>query len=645
MELHMKIQVAGATGSKFSNSAAAKKGSETDSHPRPQEEVTARSGPESAWKSGLRRASLHFLSWCACFSSNGISDAEESLPAHLPIAEVIDHYLDAKLAAAGVTPASQTNDATLVRRLTLDLEGRTPTVEEVQTYVASQDSQKRAHLIERLMSSPFYARHAATELNTMLKGPDATGPDLRDKYLLVARRENRPWDRVFRELMGVTPAAHEPERFISKRISNLDVLTRDVSAIFFGINVTCCQCHTHPYIDTLTQDYFHGMKGFFTRSYEFHGKLFEKTFGPKISYDDQEVGLMFLTGAQIDTPELETDDLGKSIQEENKRIEEMRKTFSEAEKVKSESLALAEQKEKEKQKILADLDTAPEKAGLAQTLAAEIAAAEAKAQQAELIYPVNASYSYRGQLADIALRPENEQLFARSIVNRLWQRFFGYGLVMRIDQMHDDNPGSHPLLLNWLKRDMKAHGYDLNRLVEGIVKSRAYSRSSEWDPNDLHPPDKECFAVANLRPLTPMQYGVSILLCGDHQFPAAEQDFEETMNRIEQTAREKFGEIIQQPKDDLEIAADEALGLSNDVARLELIGAKLVPELRKIEDRNEQITQAVWSVLSRAPTAEEQQVLGDYLEQHVNRDDARIDEVLQQIVWALTTSAEFRFNH
>lgn len=585
---------------------------------------------------------LGCLIWVNCLSANG----EELLPADRPIAEVIDHYVDVALVANDVTPAPQASDMTLVRRLTLDLVGRTPTVAEVKSYIESSAPDKRARLVDRLIDSPLYARHVATELNTLLSGPDGTGPTLRDDYLLAVARENRPWDRIFRELIGQTPAAEQPERFVSERVSNMDVLTRDVSAIFFGINVTCCQCHTHPYIDSLTSDYFHGMKGFFTRSYDFHGKLLEKTYGPKIAFEGQEVGLMFLSGTKIDSPEPETEDLAKSIQEETKHIDELRKAFAEAQKVKTEALAKAAEKEDEKRKLLGSLDATPGKAKAIESLDTEIAAAKEKAEQVKLVYPEAASFSYRNQLADVAFRSESESLFARSIVNRLWYRFFGYGLVMRVDQMHEDNPGSHPEMLDWLARDLKDHGYDLRRLSRGIVSSRSYSRSSQWDRDDTRVPAKDFFAVANLRPLTPMQYGVSIVLCGDPTFPPAEEDsLEATMAQVEKTSREKFGQIIQPAKEDIETSADTALGISNNPERIELIGAKLVPELLKSSDHHQQIETAVWSVLSRPPTTEEVQILSDYLERHGGSDGKHPEDALKQIVWALTTSAEFRFNH
>jgi hypothetical protein len=64
---------------------------------------------------------------------------------------------------------------------------------------------------------------------------------------------------------------------------------------------------------------------------------------------------------------------------------------------------------------------------------------------------------------------------------------------MRVDQMHAENPPSHPELLEWLTRDFIAHNYDLHRLARGMVSSQTYSRSSHWQQGE--PPAPELFAV------------------------------------------------------------------------------------------------------------------------------------------------------
>src|SRR5947209_8012688 len=78
-----------------------------------------------------------------------------------PIEEVLDHSIDARLKAENLTPAPQADDANLIRRLTLDLVGRIPTVPEVKAFVESKEPDRRAKLVDRLMASPGFVRHQA----------------------------------------------------------------------------------------------------------------------------------------------------------------------------------------------------------------------------------------------------------------------------------------------------------------------------------------------------------------------------------------------------------------------------------------------------------------------------------------------------
>ncbi|MBY0522543.1 MAG: DUF1549 and DUF1553 domain-containing protein [Gemmataceae bacterium] len=519
--------------------------------------------------------------------------AGELLPADRSIPEVIDHYLDLKLKHAGAVPAAQADDATLVRRLMLDLGGRIPTVREAKAYVESTDPQKRRQLAERLLTSQEYVAHSATEFDIMLRAGNDRAPSVRD-YLLVALKENRPWDQMFREMMGEKADSTRPENFVLGRLEDVDALTREVSSVFFGINISCAQCHRHPYVKSLTQDSYFGMRAFFSRSYEFQGQLLEKEFGIPAQYKSKngavrEVGLLFLTGAEVAQPSPNVPDLPKAIQEENKRIEELRKNFAKAKEL-----------------------------------------------------PPRAAFGFRAQLVDVALRPENRELFARSIVNRLWYRFYGHGLVMRVDQMHAQNAPSHAELLDWLARDLISHSYDLRRLVRGLVDSRAYARSSRWDGS--RPPAVDLFAVANLRPLTPMQYGTSQLLASNPDLLTVEQSPEQLQaqsQRLESEAQKWYGKFIEVPQEGMVINVNEALRLSNDAAMLKLLGEKLVPRLMKLEGRGQQISTAVWTVLSRAPTEKEAELLSAYIDKRQDRPQ----QALQQMVWALLNCSEFRFNH
>ena len=168
--------------------------------------------------------------------------AAELLPANRPITDVIDHYVDARLAKAGVTPAVQADDYNLVRRLMLDLVGRIPTPRETREYVESTDPHKREQLVDRLMASPEFTRFQAIQFQSMLAGPKSRGDGLRE-YLTRAIGENRHWDQIFRELL--LPNDNDPKtkgasEYLKSRMTDIDRMTIDVSVAFFGVNVSCC---------------------------------------------------------------------------------------------------------------------------------------------------------------------------------------------------------------------------------------------------------------------------------------------------------------------------------------------------------------------------------------------------------------------
>src|SRR5262249_51821163 len=152
-------------------------------------------------------------------------------------------------------------------RLTLDLNGRVPTAGEVQAYLADTAPDKRARLVDRLLASPAFVRHQAVEFETLLMASDGDGGKrgrsggtaMRD-YLQAAFAENRPWDQVFRDVMmpdDADPKKKGAGEFLRTRVKDLDRLTADVSSVFFGVNISCAQCHDHPKVDDWKQDHFY----------------------------------------------------------------------------------------------------------------------------------------------------------------------------------------------------------------------------------------------------------------------------------------------------------------------------------------------------------------------------------------------------
>src|SRR5262249_39270209 len=147
------------------------------------------------------------------------------------------------------------------------------------------------------------------------------------------------------------------------------------------------------------QDHYYGLKSFFARTVDNGGFLAEREGGlvhfqtPK--GQSRDARLMFLTGAVVAAPDLR------------------------------EPTAAEQKRDKER------LDAAKQRKQPAPPPA----------------------FSARAKFVEIALRKDQQQFFARAVVNRLWLRFFGRGLVSPADQMHAENPPGHPELLDRLARD------------------------------------------------------------------------------------------------------------------------------------------------------------------------------------------------
>ena len=518
--------------------------------------------------------------------------ADELLSEDHDVAAAIDHYIDARLAVVNLSPSLPAADSTLLRRTMLDLVGRIPTATEAHQYSASPLANKRLKMVDLLLDDQGFIRHSANELNTLLS--DERNENLHP-YLVEALSSNRGWDQMFREMInGDTSQSSRqgPTSFILQRVNDLDNLTNATSAIFFGINISCAKCHDHPLVTEWTQAHFYGMKSFFSRSFENGDFLGERAYGAvqfkNTSGETLDARMMFFNGTTIGEPEWKAPD-SKQKDAEKKKLEQLKKDKK----------------------------------------------------------PVPApAYSRRQQLVQIALESDQRHYLSRSIVNRTWYRLMGMGLVMPLDQMHPENPASHPGLLAWLARDFVAHGYDLKRLVRGIVLSQAYGRTSQWKSDEERPPGN-LFAVANVRTLTPRQYATSLRIASRSADYWAGEKSGDTLQRLiaEEKSAEGLASKFEEPGVDFQVTVGEALMFNNNAdIQNQLLAddeSMLVGQLKALEDNTLLVQQAGWNVMGRRLDDEETQWMVKYLG---DRDDRRIPAI-QQLVWALLTSGEFRFNY
>lgn len=518
---------------------------------------------------------------------------EELLPTSTSVEHAIDHYVALELVQESITPAGPADDAEWLRRVSLDLVGRIPTVAEQQEFTHSLDPHKKTKLVDRLLLSPSFARHQAQEFATLMQvqdGRKGTKGPLQD-YLAASFAENKSWDRIFREIL-VADENDSKEKgaseFVKARMKDIDRLTIDVSTIFFGVNVSCAQCHDHPHVPAWTQDHFYGLKSFFARTTDVAGFVGEKEFG-FVKYvpnkkAEKTAPVMYLTGKTFDVPGLK-EPTGEEKKKDQDRLESAKK----AKKI-----------------------------------------------------PAPPKFSLRAKLVDVALDPTQQTFFARAVVNRLFYRFLGCGLVMPLDQMHLENPASHPELLQWLGRDLADHRYDLRRLIRGIVLSDTYGRASRWSGESI--PEAKSFAVAQVRPLSPMQMAVSLKVATmDQQLPTDAKQVEQRFAEMAKNA-ERLAGFFPQPGPNFQVGVGEALLFANNEAMMRelLSGPKnVVARLQAEPDLARRVALAIQTVFCRPARPDEIQPAVEYLKQRANRPE----EGCQQLVWALLTSPEFRFNH
>jgi len=204
-----------------------------------------------------------------------------TLPAEsLPIARgQIDSAVFAKLTALGIPPSGLCDDATFLRRVTLDLVGRLPTLAEStelqQSILNAPDAnpdtiqRRREAIVDRLLASLDYAEFFANKWSSILRnnhGNEETkfGAFAFHDWIVQSLFENKPIDRFVRELLTATgDAESNPAVIWLRQVNNTESRIEDISQLFLGQRLQCARCHHHPYEKWAQQDYYQ-MAAFFS---------------------------------------------------------------------------------------------------------------------------------------------------------------------------------------------------------------------------------------------------------------------------------------------------------------------------------------------------------------------------------------------
>ena len=225
-----------------------------------------------------------------------VKPVRHNLPAVKDIAwprNEVDHFILARLELEGLRPSPEADRYALIRRVSLDLTGLPPTLEEVDAFVADADPLAYEKLVDRLLQKPAYGEHWARMWLDLARYADSAGYAddpartiwlFRD-YVIRSLNANKPFDQFTVEQIAgdLLPAAGEEQliatAFHRNTLTNNEGGTNDeefrnvavvdrvntTMAVWMGTTIACAQCHNHKY-DPISQEEFFRFFAFFNNT-------------------------------------------------------------------------------------------------------------------------------------------------------------------------------------------------------------------------------------------------------------------------------------------------------------------------------------------------------------------------------------------
>lgn len=451
----------------------------------------------------------------------------------------IDAFIRARLEKEKVRPAPEADRVTLLRRVSLDLTGLPPTPAEVAAFTADRSPEAYARAVDRLLASPHYGERWARPWLDVARYADSNGYSIdaprqiwkyRD-WVVAALNRDQPYDQfVIEQLAGdLLPGATveqkvatgfnrntqinqeggiDPEQF---RIESVLDRVGTFGTAFLGLTVACAQCHDHKF-DPIKQREFYQLYAFFNNTVEDgHGKT---TPGGTLAFPNE-----------VESPE----GLQRELEEARADLERLLNTHGAAAlawaaaldtpaRVKlgataREALGMTWEQMSltHKRALFAAFPGAGAEFRTANLKVTRLERREPKPittlvmselpQPRESFLFIKGDFTRRGEtvtpgtpailpplpavekptrleLARWLFTPEHP-LTARVMVNRVWQQYFGRGLVETENDFGTQGLApSHPELLDWLATEFVAQKWSLKALHRLIVTSATYRQSS-----------------------------------------------------------------------------------------------------------------------------------------------------------------------
>jgi hypothetical protein len=487
----------------------------------------------------------------------------------------------------GLPPSALADDATLLRRVTIDIAGRLPTAEETKEFMASKDENKYEQLVDKLLAGPDYAYYFAGKWGAVLRNRRKSDKDdakitfAFHRWIKESLEQNKPYDAFVCEIITVS-GEHTEKPAIAwyREVNKINEQVEDVAQLFLGQRIGCARCHHHPLEKWSQQDYA-GLSAFFARLEIKEPPPPKKGKGMKDAPPKPPITVLHKPGlAEVLNPRT-----GKMVRPTGLGGAEL--TFK------------------------AEEDPRP-----------------------HLV----------SWMAD-----KNNPYFARSLVNRYWKHFFGRGLVEPEDDMRVTNPPTNPELLDALAGYFVESKYDLKKLVRVICTSNAYRLSAE--PNEHNLDDRQNYSRFQPRRLNAEVFldAIDDLTQVRSTFkgvPAGTRAVQLPDNQVDSYFLSVFGRPDFASACECERSSDASLAQSlhlvnsNDVMNKIAKGraSKLARENRPHAERIRDLYRIAFS---REPLAEETQTLGGYIE----RNAPNVQRAYEDIFWGIINTKEFMYNH
>ncbi len=445
-------------------------------------------------------------------SSSGQLQAETA-------SEKLDQLLNKENAGEELKPAPLIEDLAFLRKVSVDLIGRIPTMAEVRQFQAWPLSERRRLAVDKLLEDKRFSDRWTVFFSDMLRIRSGRpgGPQLM-AFVNKCLKEKTPYDHMARELISANGRTNDSPAVGYILGDDVDpmALAGATSQIFMGVRIACAQCHNHPF-DDWEQTQFYGFAAYFGKT-----KLVEPRVGdrqlPVFTTEGHEQMVLWPPEREKPPERFPVEakfpfELAKY--EPSKapahiaRFNALRKVEADARGQKEKFVDLGD--------FIDDIDataktgrqTGPGGFDLEGSLLQDKKKVDLKRDLAR-------ASELRSELARLITQPEN-RYFPRAFVNRLWKELMGRGFFEPIDNYSAYNEVSHTESLEYLADEFVASGYDVRTVLRIITGTEAYRRGHHYSDTSekVRKKAEHRFVAAPVRRMISESFYDSILIAGN----------------------------------------------------------------------------------------------------------------------------------